>query len=320
MRCVIKNDLLISVIIPTHNRKLLLKNAIDSVLNQTYQKFEIIIVDDCSTDGTKDYVLSLKDARIKYFRNEKNLYAAASRNVGIKNSNGEFIAFLDDDDEWFPQKLEKQIPIFKNEKVGLVYSSINLFFEAYNFSYNTIPTKKGLICKDMLIKNYIGGTVSVIVRKQALQELMDVEWFNPNFPAREEYDLWIRLSKSWKVDYISKPLVRAYYRNNIKRISVDINSYVRGIELLNIKYEQEVEKLLTIKEKKNRNSIQQFFLGSQAIKLGNTTLARKYFWKAFRINRNKKAFISYLLSLFSAKAVIISRYYFDKIKFIKKYL
>ena len=315
-----KNELLVSVIIPTHNRKNLLKKAINSVLNQTYQNFEIIIVDDCSTDGTKDYVLSLKDGRIKYFRNEKNLYAAASRNVGIRNSNGEFIAFLDDDDEWFPQKLEKQIPLFENEKVGIVYSSITLFFEAYNFSYDTNPIVRGNVYKDMLIKNYIGGTVSVIVRKKALQELISSIWFNPDYPAREEYDLWIRLTKNWQVDYVREPLVQAYYRKNCNRISSDVNNYVKGIELLNTNYLKETEKLLTKKEKMKRNSIQQFFLGSQAIKLGNTTLARKYYCKAFRINRNKKAFISYFLCFFGAKAVLNSRYYFDKIKFIKKWL
>ena len=85
--------------------------------------------------------------------------------------------------------------------------------------------------------------------------------------------------------------------------------------MLNIRYEKEVEKLLTEKEKKNRTSFQNFFLGSQAIKLSNTKIAKKYYWKAIKINTNKKAIISYILSFLGVKTVLKSRYYLNKIRF-----
>ena len=237
------NEMLVSVVVPTYNRKKLLSVAINSILNQTYKHFEIIIVDDCSTDGTKDFVLSYEDDRIKYFRNNTNIYAAESRNVGIKKSNGDFIAFLDDDDEWLPNKLEKQIRLFDNSKVGLVYSSIELFFKKTNIVYNTRPLLRGEVYKNLLIKNYVGATPSAMIRKEALNDILDYKYFDSIFPAREEYDLWIRISKNWEIDYVKDSLVRQYYRNDLKRISTNIDNYINAVNLLNIKYNKEIEEL-----------------------------------------------------------------------------
>ena len=231
----LNNINLVSVIIPTHNRIDLLKRAIYSALNQTYKNIEIIVVDDQSIDGTNDYVSTIQDKKIKYIRNEKHLHVSQSRNIGINHARGEFIAFLDDDDEWLPKKLEKQLPLFNNIRVGIVYSSITLHFERYNLSYITKPAKRGDVYKSLLIKNIIGGTVSVIVRKKALEEIAEAYYFDLKFPAREEYDLWIRLSKEWEVEYIKEPLVTAYYRNSITRISTNVDNYVKAINLLNIK-------------------------------------------------------------------------------------
>ena len=301
---------LISVIIPTHNRANLLNNAINSVLAQTYKNFEIIVVDDASADNTKETVESFKSNKIIYLKNDVSLKSSGARNVGINNSNGEFIAFLDDDDIWFSSKLEKQIKKFENSKVGIVYSSIELYFVRYNIFYNTVRNKKGMIYKDLLIKNHIGGTVSVVIRKRALS---DSGLFDNQFLAREEYDLWLRISKKWEVDFISEPLVKAYHRNEITRISTNLDNYITSIDLLNKKYVNEVNNLLTYKEKKARIADQNFFLGSQAIKIYNAKLARKYFLKAFLINFNSKSILSYLLSFFGVKTVIMSKYFTTKI-------
>src|SRR5688572_26839751 len=96
----------VSVVIPTHNRPLMLRRAIDSVLAQTYQDFEIIVVDDGLRERSDNVVKLFEDDRIRYISHEQEHGAPAARNTGIKNSNGELIAFLDDDDEWLPQKLE----------------------------------------------------------------------------------------------------------------------------------------------------------------------------------------------------------------------
>ncbi|NQV50334.1 MAG: glycosyltransferase family 2 protein [Candidatus Marinimicrobia bacterium] len=303
---------LVSVIIPTFNRRALLEQAIQSVLNQTYINIEVMIIDDCSTDDTASYVQSISDTRVRYFRNEQTLFAPESRNVGILKAEGDFIAFLDDDDKWLPTKLERQIPLFDDEAIGLVYSSITLFYEDYNFSYNTTPQMEGAIYKDMLIKNYIGGTVSVVVRKEHLNSLGSQTFFDLDFPAREEYDLWIRLSRICQVKFVSEPLVVAYYRNNISRISSDVSNYERAITLLNSKYAEIITRNLTEAEIQTRIFNQNFFLGSQSIKIGNPKLARKYYFRAFMGKKSPKALVSFILSFFGAKIVIMSKYYFDK--------
>src|SRR5215471_7855638 len=114
----------VSVIIPTHNRAEFLRSAITSVLNQTYQDFEIIVVDDASTDKTPEVVASFHDGKIKYIRHDANKGDAGSRNTGIRNSSGDFLAFLDDDDEWLPEKLQMQVGLLRNSrvKVGGVYT------------------------------------------------------------------------------------------------------------------------------------------------------------------------------------------------------
>jgi len=299
----------VSIIIPTYNRPKLLKKAIDSVLSQTYQNFEIIIIDDCSKENIEKKIDDYGDNRIKYFRNETSLYAAGSRNKGIKKSDGDFIAFLDDDDIWLPNKIETQINLFKkNKNVGLVYSGIKLNFDN-NVAYSTIPSKSGMIYKDMLIKNYIGGTISVMVRREALQNNL----FDTDFPAREEYDLWIRISKNWEVDYVDDVKAVAFYRNNIKRISTDLKNYEIAIKKLNKKYKNEINNVLNEKEKKIREALQYHFLGAQAIKMNNKNLSLKYFMKSFKKNPTIKSLFTLMTSIFGYKALIKARKIYGKL-------
>src|SRR5258705_13939604 len=101
----------VSVVIPTHNRSEFLRSAIASVLGQTYQDFELIVVDDASTDSTAEVVVSFNDSRIKFIRHQTNQGGSAARNTGIRASKCDYIAFLDDDDEWSPRKLSKQVEV-----------------------------------------------------------------------------------------------------------------------------------------------------------------------------------------------------------------
>lgn len=99
----------VSIVIPTYNRARFLGRLVRSVLNQTYKNFEVIVADDASTDDTAEIIKTFKDDRIRYIRHESNAGAAAARNTGIKASRGEYVAFQDSDDEWLPEKLEKQM-------------------------------------------------------------------------------------------------------------------------------------------------------------------------------------------------------------------
>ena len=124
---------LVSVIIPTRNRVEMLCRAVNSVLSQTFDNLECIVVDDESHDNTEKVINSFEDDRLKYFRHEKNKGASAARNTGIRQSKGGLIAFLDDDDEWIATKLEKQVPLLKGlpERFGMVYCWMD-YYDANN--------------------------------------------------------------------------------------------------------------------------------------------------------------------------------------------
>lgn len=103
----------VSVIIPTHNRQRLVSRAVRSVLNQTYEDLECIVVDDASSDGTPQVIQTIEDERLVYLRHDRNRGASGARNTGIRAAKSSLIAFLDDDDEWLPEKLVKQVPLLK---------------------------------------------------------------------------------------------------------------------------------------------------------------------------------------------------------------
>lgn len=114
---------LVSIIMPSYNTASYIRETIQSVLNQTYKSWELLIVDDCSTDNTDEVVCTITDSRIKYFKNEKNSGAAVSRNKALREAKGQWIAFLDSDDLWMPEKLEKQIAFM--DKNGHSFSYTN---------------------------------------------------------------------------------------------------------------------------------------------------------------------------------------------------
>jgi len=137
-----KTNPLVSVIIPTFNRASLIGRAIKSVLAQSYPNFEIIVVDNASSDNTAEVVSSIVDARIKFIRHSVNKGPAASRNTGLNNSRGDFITFLDSDDEWLPEKLACQLDVFRKEAVGLIFT--NGYNEAIKTLAITGPVASGI--------------------------------------------------------------------------------------------------------------------------------------------------------------------------------
>lgn len=118
------NKLIISVILPTYNRAHLLIRALNSILIQTYQDFEILVIDDCSSDNTQCIIEEFKDDRIIYIRHENNRGVAAARNSGLAAAKGQYIAFLDSDDEWLPTKLQRQLESFQDATpdIGIIYT------------------------------------------------------------------------------------------------------------------------------------------------------------------------------------------------------
>ena len=135
---------LVSVIIPTYNRAGLISRAIESVLAQTYSNFEIIVVDNASRDNTAEVVSLIADARLKFIRHDVNQGPAASRNTGLRNACGDYITFLDSDDEWLSQKLASQLDVFKEEEDGIGLVFTNGFNESINTMAITTPVSSGI--------------------------------------------------------------------------------------------------------------------------------------------------------------------------------
>jgi glycosyltransferase involved in cell wall biosynthesis len=216
-----KEEMLISVVIPTYNRSDYLIEALNSVINQTYKNIEIIIVDDGSKDNTKEvvnnYIELHKTRNIRYYYKE-NGGVATARNFGIHQSNGILIAFLDSDDLLKKEKLSKQVKLFDNPKVGLVHSHYSIMKEFGEIITNkTIKQNKlnGYMYNKMRISNLV-GTSTVIVKKECINT---VGLFEGEYSPAEDYDLWLRISKEYEFGYLEESL--AYYRefssDNISR-------------------------------------------------------------------------------------------------------
>jgi glycosyltransferase involved in cell wall biosynthesis len=220
----------ISVIIPTHNRAEFLRCAITSVLSQTLQDFEVIVVDDASVDNTQEVVRSFGDDRIRYLRHHvtTNKGAASARNTGVLHANGDYIAFLDDDDEWLPDKLKMQLDRLELSPptLGGVYTG-SLEVERSNGKIvsRIIPSKKGRIFDEMIIQNWIGPTSTLILRKQCFEK---VGLFDASLSYSEDYDMWLRVSKEYDFDYIAEPLVKFHYHET--GLSNNYQTIVRGRE------------------------------------------------------------------------------------------
>ncbi|NPD92801.1 glycosyltransferase [Prevotella sp. PMUR] len=191
---------------------LILKRAIDTVWNQTYSDVELIIVNDYPPYIEKINQLIEKNymgKRLFIIHNEANMGACYSRNEGIKNANGEYIAFLDDDDEWFPEKLSKQYAaISKNSNIAMVYcSGINVYSNGNKNEMSFIKDTCDTPLKNLLATNYIGGSSFPLIRKEVLCEL---NGFDTVLLSSQDYDLWIRIVSEYNIVFISEPLVLYY--------------------------------------------------------------------------------------------------------------
>ncbi len=200
----------VSVIIPTHNRAAMLKRAVDSVLAQTFDDFELLIVDDCSTDETPEVMARLDDPRIRVFRHCRNRGVSAARNTGISNAHGEYIAFLDDDDEFFPTKIEKQVQALDaaGPEVGMVYVWSAFVDPTVGMIDVGCPTAEGYVFDEALRLRLILGMGSTsMFRASAINE---VGGFDEGLMLSEDLEFLCRLTRLYNVAMIPKILTRIY--------------------------------------------------------------------------------------------------------------
>ena len=194
------NDL-VSIIIPYYKKKLYIRRALCSVYNQTYQKFEIIIVYDDSNLQELYFLKKIinKNYKIKIILNEKNLGAGYSRNVGIDKSKGNFVAFLDADDYWHKKKLKIQLDFMNKNKSNFSFTSYNVVNDK-NSLIRTIPAMK-ILSYNQLIKSCDIGLSTVMIRKPVLKKNKFT-----NMKTKEDYALWLSIAKDNKLYGINKIL------------------------------------------------------------------------------------------------------------------
>ena len=205
-------DGMVSVIMPAYNCRKYISEAIQSVENQTYENWELIIVDDNSTDGTGEIVekYKKKDIRIKYYRSEINEGPAASRNKAIDTAKGEYIAFLDSDDIWMSEKLEIQIDFMKSNHHAIccsAYKKMDEYGKSLHKVY--IPYSKIDYWRCFLLSNPVGNSTVVYNRKILGNQVI------PDIKKRNDFALWLQLLRQEKYIYgIKEPLVLYRVRQN----------------------------------------------------------------------------------------------------------
>jgi len=205
---------LVSVIMPTYNGELFIYKALNSVINQTYNKFEIIVVDDGSTDNTRNIVdefIKENKCNIIFIELGNNYGRSRARNEGLSHVSGDFIAFLDVDDVWSPKKIEKQLILFNTDnKIGAVgVSALCKDLHNINNKDHVIkPWARGdNTFSSMLTGNAIGVTPGVVIRRSALNS---DDKFDENLETMEDYDFWLNIAKRMRFDFIDEPLVTVY--------------------------------------------------------------------------------------------------------------
>lgn len=201
----------ISVIIPTYNRAHLINRAIESVLGQTYGKFELLVVDDCSDDDTEYVVSSIDDFRVRYIKCDKNCGAAAARNRGIKEAKYDWIAFLDSDDVWRENKLQKQVDAMDGVS-GLIYctfmrhpsdGSAETLMPSED---RTIDRRQGIMFGELLLGNFI-GMPTIMMHKSVIN---DAGFFDESLRCYEDYDFLLRASQYTRFLHVDEVLVDVY--------------------------------------------------------------------------------------------------------------
>lgn len=194
----------VSVVIPTYNSGAIAVEAVESVLAQTYQDLEIVVVDDGSTDNTEQAIRQFGD-RVRYLKQE-NQGVSAARNTGIKHSRGEYIAFLDSDDLWAPDKLAEEVPwLDADPTLGLVYCdwAVVSGADVLHASYlENLPASSGYVFDGLVQSGFI-LTSGVVVRRTCLEDVGD---FDKALAIAQDYDLWLRISYRWKVQLVTKRL------------------------------------------------------------------------------------------------------------------
>lgn len=229
----------VSVVIPVYNRPAAVRRAIDSVLAQTFEDLEVVVVDDASSDETPKAVTAVRDQRVRLVRHETRRGGGAARNTGIRASTAPFVAFLDSDDKWLPEKLERQVDLFSrsSDRLGLVYVG-NRQMRANGRVREVVPYRDDDLARSLLVRNVVGGTSVGMVRRNVFDE---VGTFDESLPAKQDLDLWLRIARRFEVDFVPDVLVETAMGTAGGRITCNSRAVIQGQELFLRKHRSAME-------------------------------------------------------------------------------
>lgn len=188
------NAPLVTVVIPTYRRPQLVTNAIDSVLRQTFKDLEIVVVDDCSPDDTRSVVEAIRDGRVRYLRHETNKGLPAVRNTGIRAARGQYVAFLDDDDEWREDKLERQLQAIRN------YDAVACTAAANGYAMR-IHKRPNITLEDLKQGSFAPS--GLLAKTDVLRNVM----FDESISQGEDWDAFIRIAQRYSIGWVDEPLL-----------------------------------------------------------------------------------------------------------------
>lgn len=236
----------VSAVITTYMREpAIVRRAVESVIAQTYEAIEIIVVD----DSPEDYVLRTEVQRtiseypsVVYVKHEVPKGACAARNTGLNKAKGKYIGFLDDDDEWYSNKIEMQLRGFTNDRIALVYCVNDVINDLDGkIRHEKRTLKQGYIFNDLLKENFIGSTSFPLLRTDVL---LDIGGFDELMKSSQDYDVWLRLCEKNEVNFINQPLA-LYHIHAGEQITKNPQKKIEGLERL---YEKNKKYLIDNRE------------------------------------------------------------------------
>ena len=300
-----KGKPLVTAVVTTYNRPEMVQHAIQSVLTQTYESLEIIVIEDGSRSGVKEWLQTQGLRQIRHIRHEENQGLPAARNTGLNNSNGKYIAYLDDDDEWKPEKIQKQIELAErlNSDYAIIYCGLEVKDESGRVVALNMPRLKGTIRDEIVKKGLNTIPSSFLFRKEVL---LRIGGFDTDLYTGIDHDLWMKIAKhGYKTDYVNEPLVIHTQHDGIQ-MTTDVPRRIAGIEQYFNKWRPDI--LSWFGAKAGIKYCSDYYvrviggLGLSLILNGSAREGKKILWKVFL--KQPKSFLSnprLILALFWGK-------------------
>lgn len=266
----------VGVVIPVYNRPAAVCRAIRSVLRQTHQNFEIVVVDDCSTDDTLAAVREIHDPRISLLRHDRNRGPAAARNTGARATSAPFLAFLDSDDEWFETFFERHLLAFEQggDSVGMVYAGAERLSPGGSVHVD-VPREYGDLSHVLLRVNVVGGPSVAMVRRRVFDA---IGGFDEHLKFTEDADFWLRISQRFEIRCVPEVLARIAQQTEEGRLSGDMAAVTYGREMLCRKHRQTL---------RDRGVLHVYLRDSGWLQqrwIRNSRLARQLYFESLRAN------------------------------------